>query len=130
MYHVVHARILAAFRCLAEQVEILQRRIERDRLAGHFALLHIALADRDEEQFGSVPRRAPCGANLPHYANFAHFEIGPPLDRTAKSRLYATQFLQGTRSVDALLGHGRAHLFVALLFRRERRTGFQVHQHS
>lgn len=130
VHHVVHARVPAAIRRLAEQVEIFQGCAERHRLAGHIALLHIIVADRDEEQFGPVPRRAPSRADLPHHADLAYFEIGAPLDRPAESRLHVAQFVQRAGTVDALPGHGRAHLLVALLFRRERRTGLQVHQHS
>ena len=130
VHNVVHARVPAALRRLAEQVEILQGGAERDRLAGHFAVLHLAVAHRDQEQFGPVPGRAPGRTDLPHHADPAHFEIGAPLDRPAEPRLHVAQLVQGARPVDALPGHGRPHLLVALLFRRERRTGFKVHQHS
>ena len=129
VHHVVHARVRVALFGVAQQVEVLQGRHERDRPVGHPALLRVVVPHRVQHPHGPVPGRAARGADLSHHAHLAHPETGAPLDRSAEFRLHAAQFVQRARPAHVVLGHGRAHLLVAVLLCRKGRAQLKVHQH-
>lgn len=93
-------------------MEVLQGRPKRDRSAGHTAVLRVAhIGGGDgQDRHASVRRRAPRHTDIPNHADTAHTQVGPPLYRTSKSRVYITQFVQRAGPAHVVLGHGRANI--------------------
>lgn len=95
VHHVVHARVLAPVQRVAQQVEVFQGWPERDRSAGHTAVLRVADTGGRDGQDGHTPvrRRAPRHTDIPHHAHTSYTQAGPALHRPAEPRVYVAQLV-------------------------------------
>jgi len=132
VYHVVHARIPAPVQRVAQQVEVFQRRPERDRSAGHTPVLCVAHTGGRDGQDGHTPvrRRAPRHTDIPHHAHTSHTQVGPALHRPAEPRVHVAQLVQGAGPAHVVPGHGRADILQPGVLRREGGAQHQVPVHT
>jgi len=132
VHHVVHPRVSAPVQRVAQQVEVLQGRPERDRPAGHTAVLRVADTGGGNGQDGHAPvrRRAPRHTDIPNHAHTPHTQTGPALHRPAEPRVHVAQLVQRARSAHAVPGHGRADILQSGVLRREGGAGHQVSVHT
>lgn len=132
VHHVVHARVPAAVQRVPEQVEVLQGRPERDRPAGHTAVLRVPDPGGRDGQDGHAPvrRRAPRHTDIPDHAHTAHPQAGPALHRAPEPRVHVAQLVQGAGPAHAVPGHGRADILQPRVLRRERGARHQVPVHT
>jgi hypothetical protein len=109
-------------------VEVLQRRTQLHRSRCHIALLCLALFDKS--QLRKLQQCTASRASVSCATYFAYIQVGSTLNRSAIARLHAQTVLQGTRSAHDVSRHWRLALLKFGLFRRKRRTVYQVHVDS
>lgn len=122
VHHVVYPRVPTPVQRVAQQMEVLQGRPERDRPAGDTTVLRVSYTGGRDGQDGhpSVRRRPPGDTDISDHAHSANTQIGQAFHRATEPRVHVAQLVQRTGTAHAVPGHGRTDILQPGVFRRER----------